>query len=70
MSKGISRLGLRWVAAMTLRDTVEPFPAIFEQVPYHTLAVRVPEGFAFTFDRLWWLERPIAGSTPREVIER
>lgn len=45
---------LRLAAAFYLGNSVVPLPGIFDQVSYHTLAVRVLEGHGFTFGTEWW----------------
>ncbi len=45
---------LRVVASLLLDDAVEPLPAIFDQVSYHTLATRLSTGYGFTFPTTWW----------------
>ncbi|MCS7261599.1 MAG: glycosyltransferase family 39 protein [Anaerolineae bacterium] len=45
---------LRLGAAVYLGDRVEVLPGIYDQVSYHTLAMRVLEGHGFTFPSDWW----------------
>jgi hypothetical protein len=45
---------LRLAAAFYLGNSMAPLPGIFDQVSYHTLAVRVLEGHGFTFGTAWW----------------
>ena len=45
---------LRVAAAFYLGNAVVPLPGIFDQVSYHTLAVRVLEGHGFSFGTQWW----------------
>jgi 4-amino-4-deoxy-L-arabinose transferase-like glycosyltransferase len=47
-------VGLRIVAAFYLGHSVNPLPGIFDQISYHTLAVRVLEGHGFSFGTEWW----------------
>ena len=47
-------VALRLAAAFYLGNSVAPLPGIFDQVSYHTLAVRVLEGHGFTFGTGWW----------------
>ncbi len=50
---------LRLAAALILGDKVVVLPGTFDQVSYHTLALRLVSGHGFTFPRLWWpLTRP------------
>ncbi len=44
----------RLAAAATLGDSVEPLPAIFDQISYHALALRAISGHFFTFPVMWW----------------
>lgn len=45
---------LRLVVAFVMGDRVEVLPGIFDQVSYHTLAIRLVEGHGFTFETDWW----------------
>ncbi len=45
---------LRIGSAIYLGNTIRELPGIFDQLSYHTLAVRVLEGHGFSFGRLWW----------------
>jgi len=45
---------LRLGAALYLGDRVEVLPGIYDQVSYHTLALRVLGGYGFTFPSDWW----------------
>ena len=45
---------LRLGAALYLGDTVWPQPGIYDQVSYHTLALRVLDGHGFTVPMEWW----------------
>lgn len=47
-------LVLRLGAALYLGDRVEVLPGIYDQVSYHTLAMRVLDGYGFTFPSDWW----------------
>ena len=50
---------LRLAAAFYLGDKVVELPGTFDQISYHTLALRVAGGYGFTFPSLWWpLTRP------------
>src|SRR5829696_8496379 len=51
-------VGLRVAAALVLGNTVTPAPGIYDQVSYHTLALRVLEGHGFTFAQQWWPGTP------------
>lgn len=48
---------------MVMGNSVEPLPGIFDQVSYHTLAVRLLSGHGFTFDAFWWPYTPAGEST-------
>ena len=55
-------VALRLVTSVVLGDLVEILPGIFDQISYHTLAIRLLGGHGFTFDHQWW---PItAAGTP------
>ncbi len=54
---------LRLGAALSLGNTVTDLPGIADQVSYHNLAVRISEGYGFTFDRLWWPLTPAGEPT-------
>lgn len=50
----LASLITRLVTALLIGDTLTELPGIFDQISYHKLAVRVLEGFGFTFDQDWW----------------
>ena len=56
-------LGLRLATAIALGDRVEILPGIFDQISYHTLALRLLGGYGFTFDQLWWPITPAGSPT-------
>lgn len=45
---------LRLGAAIYFGDQVVDLPGTYDQISYHTLAVRVLEGHGFTFGEPWW----------------
>jgi len=45
-----ARLG----SVLIMGDSVEVLPGIFDQVSYHTLAIRLLGGYGFTFATEWW----------------
>ena len=45
---------LRIAAAFYLGDEVVNMPGTFDQISYHTLALRVTNGFGFSFGETWW----------------
>ena len=45
---------LRVIAGIALGNQVEALPGTFDQVSYHALALRVLNGYGFTFDKNWW----------------
>ena len=49
---------LRFGAAFYLGDKVVDLPGTYDQISYHTLAVRVLTGHGFSFATVWW---PITG---------
>lgn len=55
----LARIG----SALLMGDTVEVLPGIFDQVSYHTLALRLLGGHGFTFDQEWWPITPAGQPT-------
>ena len=45
---------VRVAVAIVLGEQVKAMPGIFDQISYHNLAVRVLNGFGFTFGEDWW----------------
>ena len=45
---------LRLGAAFYLGNTVEILPGTFDQLSYHRLALRIIDGYGFSFGELWW----------------
>lgn len=45
---------VRISAAFFLGDTVQNLPGTYDQISYHTLALRVLDGHGFTFGEPWW----------------
>jgi len=45
---------LRIVAAFLLGNKVVNLPGTHDQISYHTLAIRVLDGYGFTFGETWW----------------
>ncbi len=50
----LASLLARLVTSLLLGDSVIELPGIFDQISYNKLAVRVLDGFGFTFDQDWW----------------
>ena len=50
---------VRIIAALYLGDQVVELPGTFDQISYHSLALRVVDGHGFTFDKPWW---PVTGA--------
>ena len=44
----------RVLAALFLGDTVEDLPGTNDQISYHALALRLLDGYGFTFGEPWW----------------
>jgi hypothetical protein len=44
-------------------NEVVDLPGIFDQISYHNLAVRVMDGYGFTFGELWWPITPAGEPT-------
>jgi 4-amino-4-deoxy-L-arabinose transferase-like glycosyltransferase len=49
---------LRVVAALFLGNQVTPMPGVFDQISYHTLALRLLDGHGFSFGEVWWPATP------------
>jgi 4-amino-4-deoxy-L-arabinose transferase-like glycosyltransferase len=47
-------VAVRVGAAIYLGNSVTPLPGVFDQVSYHTLALRVLDGHGFSFGEGWW----------------
>ena len=47
-------VALRLVVALGMGNEVVELPGIFDQISYHNLALRVADGYGFSFDQLWW----------------
>jgi len=45
---------LRVIAALYLGNSVEILPGTFDQISYHRLAIRVINGYGFSFGEEWW----------------
>jgi len=45
---------VRIITALYLGDQVVELPGTFDQISYHSLALRVLDGHGFTFDKPWW----------------
>lgn len=41
-------------AALFLGNRINELPGVSDQISYHTLGIRLSQGFGFTFDRPWW----------------
>lgn len=54
---------LRIVVAFAMGDTVVELPGVFDQISYHNLALRVVDGYGFTFGELWWPITPAGAPT-------
>jgi len=48
----------RVAAALYLGNVVTPLPGIFDQISYHALALRVLDGYGFSFGEGWWPATP------------
>jgi hypothetical protein len=56
-------LVLRVGTAFFMGNEVVDLPGIFDQISYHNLAVRVMDGYGFTFGELWWPITPAGEPT-------
>lgn len=45
---------LRILAALYLGNNIVEMPGTFDQISYHNLALRVNDGYGFTFGENWW----------------
>jgi len=54
---------LRVAVALVMGNTVVELPGIFDQISYHNLAVRVMDGYGFTFGEEWWPITPAGEPT-------
>ncbi len=54
---------LRLVVALGMGNEVVELPGIFDQISYHNLALRVANGYGFSFDQLWWPITPANAPT-------
>ena len=53
---------LRVIAALVFGNQVDNLPGTYDQISYHTLALRVMDGHGFSFGETWW---PVtAANTP------
>jgi len=41
-------------AALFLGNQINDMPGVSDQISYHTLGIRLSQGWGFTFDRPWW----------------
>lgn len=54
---------LRLGSAVYLGNQVTVLPGIFDQISYHNLALRVIDGYGFTFGQVWWPITPAGEPT-------
>ncbi|MCC7359789.1 MAG: hypothetical protein IT317_09945 [Anaerolineales bacterium] len=50
----LAAVGARVAVALLMGNAVDTLPGVYDQVSYHTLAMRLVGGHGFTFDRDWW----------------
>jgi hypothetical protein len=50
----IASVVFRIAAAFYMGNNVVNMPGTYDQISYHTLAIRVTNGFGFTFGETWW----------------
>jgi hypothetical protein len=50
----LSSISLRVIAALLLGNHVVALPGTADQVSYHHLALRVIDGYGFSFEKAWW----------------
>ena len=54
---------LRVITAFVMGDAVIELPGVFDQLSYHNLALRVVNGYGFSFGELWWPVTPADAPT-------
>lgn len=54
---------LRIGAALFLGNKINELPGVSDQISYHTLGIRLSNGYGFTFDRPWWPATPAGEPT-------
>jgi 4-amino-4-deoxy-L-arabinose transferase-like glycosyltransferase len=54
---------LRVTVAFAMGNTVVELPGIFDQISYHNLALRVANGYGFSFGEIWWPITPANAPT-------
>jgi len=54
---------LRIAVAFAMGNQVVELPGIFDQISYHNLALRVVNGYGFSFGELWWPITPANAPT-------
>lgn len=54
---------VRFASALYLGNEVSALPGIHDQISYHNLALRVIDGFGFTFGEPWWPVTPAGEPT-------
>lgn len=47
-------VALRVGGALYLGNAIEALPGIFDEISYHTLSLRLLDGYGFTFGEPWW----------------
>jgi 4-amino-4-deoxy-L-arabinose transferase-like glycosyltransferase len=53
----------RIAASIYMGDTVVDLPGTFDQISYHNLAIRVLNGYGFSFGETWWPITPAGAPT-------
>lgn len=54
---------IRLSASLYVGNEVVEFPGTFDQISYHNLALRVMDGYGFSFGELWWPATPAGEPT-------
>jgi 4-amino-4-deoxy-L-arabinose transferase-like glycosyltransferase len=54
---------LRLAVAFAMGNRVVELPGVFDQISYHNLALRVVNGYGFSFGELWWPITPANAPT-------
>ena len=54
---------LRIAVAFAMGNQVVELPGVFDQISYHNLALRVVNGYGFSFGEMWWPITPANAPT-------
>lgn len=54
---------LRIIASLYIGNGINQLPGVSDQITYHSLGIRLAQGYGFTFDRPWWPATPAGEPT-------